>query len=278
MSMPTFDRPALKVLRKTLLSDEQFLELSNFFIEKMKEEELTKSSTEQFNLFFGQALGALATENVREVAERSKSPIEKMFLNLFILGAIKSRHLISVHTTFKDSIAEVTQFRRDLACFRELEAWFAEKKPCRTLDEFLDGELARGKMPEDERGYLHCLMFKYHYLPLADSFHMTIQPRFPTIKIDGKSMRPDIYFWIPARPDVNIIVECDGYQSHFSKDRFTHDRQRDRKLKSLGYEVLRFSGQEIHRDPVAASAELQDYLVDVSESVNGEVAADRASR
>lgn len=262
---PTFDRPALKVLRKTLLDDEQFLKAANSFVEKMKAEELTEPSEEQFNIFFGEALGALAAENAQEVAWRSKSPIEKMFLNAFVLGTIKSRHLVSVHTTFKDSAKEVAEFRRDLAHFRELEAWFAAKRPCETLGEFIDAEFARGKMQEGEQQYLHRLIFKYHYLPLEGSFHMSIQPRFPTIKIDGKSVRPDIYFWIPDRPDVNIVVECDGYQSHSSKDRFTNDRQRDRMLKSQGYDVLRFSGQEIHRDPPAASAELSRYLAAIED-------------
>lgn len=183
---PTFDRPALKVLRKKLLNDEQFLETANSFIEKMKAGQLTEPSEEQFNIFFGEALGALATENAQEVAQRSKSPIEKMFLNAFVLGTICSRQLISVHTTFKDSAEEVAEFRRDLACFRDLEAWFRANQPCGTLSEFIDAEFARGMMREDEQAHLHCLIFKYHYLPLASFFHMSIQPRFPAIKIDGK--------------------------------------------------------------------------------------------
>jgi hypothetical protein len=265
MMSPTFAQPALKALRKALLDDEQFREAANSFVQKMKAEQLTEPSEEQFNIFFGEALGALAAENVQEVARRSRSPIEKMFLNSFVLGAIKSQHLVSVHTTFKDSAQEVSEFRRDLVHFRELEAWFAANQPCATLGEFIDTEFSRGKMQEDEQLFLHRLLFKYRYLPLEGSFHMSIQPRFPTIKIDGKSIRPDIYFWIPNRPDINIVVECDGYQSHSSKERFTNDRQRDRMLKSLGYDVLRFSGQEISRDPPAASTELAKYLAAIED-------------
>lgn len=262
---PTFDQPALKVLRKALLDDEQFREAATSFIEKMKAKQVNEPAEEQFNIFFGEALGALATENVQEVARRSRSPIEKMFLNAFVLGAIKSKHLISVHTTFKDSAQEVAAFRRALVNFRELETWFDANQPCATLGEFIDAEFSREKMQEDEQVFLHRLIFKYRYLPLEGSFHMSIQPRFPTIKIDGKSIRPDIYFWVPDRPDINIIVECDGYQSHSSKERFTNDRQRDRMLKSLGYDVLRFSGQEIYRDPPAASAELGNYLAAIED-------------
>jgi len=121
-------------------------------------------------------------------------------------------------------------------------------------------EIERGKMAPEERSYLSRLIFKYHYLPLGDSFHLTIQPRFPTIKIEGKSIRPDIYFWVPNRPHINIVVECDGFDYHSDKVRFTNDRQRDRTLTSMGYEVLRFSGSEIFRNPFGVSAELGMHL------------------
>lgn len=120
-------------------------------------------------------------------------------------------------------------------------------------------------MDQDERIYLHRLVFKYRYLPLSGLFHMSIQPKFPAIRLSGRSIRPDIYFWIPDRPDVKIIVECDGYQYHSSKEKFTRDRQRDRKLNALGYTVLRFSGSEIHRDPPSVAGELMAHLVEISD-------------
>ena len=128
------------------------------------------------------------------------------------------------------------------------------------MHEFFDLEIQKGKMPPEERSYMERLVFKYHYLPLEDSFHMTLQSRFPNVKVEGKSIRPDIYFWVPSKPHINIIVECDGFDYHSDRDRFTNDRQRDRTLISLGYEVLRFSGSEIYRDPFKVSAELGMHL------------------
>jgi hypothetical protein len=263
--VPTLDRAALEALRETLLDNEQSLNLVNFFVKNMKAELLSEPSSDKFNLFFGEALGALAAENSCEIAKRSESPIEKIFLNSLMLCAIKSHHLLSVHSTYGDCVAEVEQLRSDLARFREFEAWFEANKPNKTIDEFLDAECARGKMGQDERIYLHRLVFKYRYLPLSSLFHMSIQPKFPAIRVNGRSIRPDIYFWIPDRPDIKIIVECDGYQYHSSKERFTGDRQRDRKLSALGYSVLRFSGSEIHRDPPAVAGELAERLAEISD-------------
>ena len=128
------------------------------------------------------------------------------------------------------------------------------------MEEFLEGEVSRGKLDQDGRDWMKILIFKYRYLPLADCYHMTIQPKFPSVQIAGKSIRPDIYFWVPNRPEIEIIVECDGFDYHSDKQRFTNDRQRDRALKALGYDVLRFSGSEIYADPAGTSGELAEHL------------------
>lgn len=104
---PTLDRMALEALRERLLNNEQSLNLVNFFVNEMKAELLSEPSSDKFNLFFGEALGALAAENSREISERSKSPIEKIFLNSLVLCAIKSHHLLSVHSTYSDCATEI---------------------------------------------------------------------------------------------------------------------------------------------------------------------------
>lgn len=100
----------------------------------------------------------------------------------------------------------------------------------------------------------------YEYLSLENRFHVILQPGLPDIRIDGKSVRSDFLFWVPADDSIRIIVECDGFQCHSDNTAFIRDRKRDRALKAAGYEVLRYSGTEIHNDPVAASMDLADYL------------------
>lgn len=94
--------------------------------------------------------------------------------------------------------------------------------------------------------------------PLRDSFHLALQPGF---KNGTKRMFADGVIWIPSRYNFRpIIIECDGYEFHSSKESFTSDRQRDRYFNSLNYEVLRYSGSELYADPVAGAKSLFERL------------------
>ncbi len=72
-----------------------------------------------------------------------------------------------------------------------------------------------------------------------------------------------------------LIIELYGYQFHQSKESFENDRKRDRLLRNRGYYILRFSGAEIHKDPVETSIELMKYL---DEEMPKEVVARISSR
>ena len=61
--------------------------------------------------------------------------------------------------------------------------------------------------------------------------------------------------------DKKIIVECDGHEFHQkSKQQVEKDNQRERDLKKLGYEVVRFSGSEIFKDAEKCVEDLLDIL------------------
>lgn len=51
-------------------------------------------------------------------------------------------------------------------------------------------------------------------------------------------------------PDERLIVEVDGYDFHASRAAFERDRRRDLVHREAGYEVLRFTGQQLKNDPV----------------------------
>lgn len=82
----------------------------------------------------------------------------------------------------------------------------------------------------------------YNLLDLSSAFHLSLQPKMKHIEIAGHTIRPDLPFWSPSRPDFRIVVECDGFDYHSDRDAFTRDRQRDRTLRQSGFEVVRFSG------------------------------------
>jgi hypothetical protein len=80
------------------------------------------------------------------------------------------------------------------------------------------------------------------------------------LTLSGKTIRPDLAMWFPADDSVRLLVECDGYQFHSSRDKFKSDRARDRELLELGYRVLRYSGSEIMDDPVTLAKSVLDLL------------------
>ena len=60
---------------------------------------------------------------------------------------------------------------------------------------------------------------------------------------------------------VHLIVECDGHDYHDrSKEQASRDRQRDRELKKLGYEVFRYTGADIWKDALKCAREAVQLL------------------
>ena len=54
-----------------------------------------------------------------------------------------------------------------------------------------------------------------------------------------------------------LIVECDGHDFHErTKEQAARDRSRDRAAQIAGATVLRFTGSEIHADPLACARQV----------------------
>ena len=57
-----------------------------------------------------------------------------------------------------------------------------------------------------------------------------------------------------------LVVECDGHEYHErTKEQAASDRSRDRKLTSLGFDVFRFTGSELWRDPWDCACQVHDW-------------------
>lgn len=247
-------------LGETIKDDEQFRRIASFFVSKAAEPE--EGDDSKFLEFYESALGAVTQESVEEIIRLSGSPIERMFLGSLLLGSIKwFPYGIVVHPIQKDTHKELAEFRDYLSKFFDFVEWYENKYGSYSgLDDYLDAQVVSGKMESSERKYIHRLVFRYLYLSLRDSWHLTLQPKFPDIIVGGKSIRPDILLWVPSDPSKRIIVECDGYQFHNEKNAFISDRARDRKTSGIGYTTLRFAGTEIYRDISGVAIELLNYL------------------
>ena len=46
-----------------------------------------------------------------------------------------------------------------------------------------------------------------------------------------------------------IVIECDGYDYHSSKEQMQYDYNRENNLKLSGYNVIRFTGSQIYSQP-----------------------------
>lgn len=247
-------------LGEAIKDDKQFRLLASFFVSKAVEPEMGYNLN--FLKFYESALGVVTDESVETIIHLSESPIERMFLGSLLLGSIKCfPYGIVVHQTHKNTHKELADFRIYLSKFFNFIEWYEKKNGSYDdLENYLSDQVISGKMESPEREYINRLVFRYLYLSLKDSWHMTLQPRFPDVIVDGKAIRPDMLLWIPSDPSKKIIVECDGYQYHKEKRLFISDRARDRKTARLGYITLRYSGTEIYRNTSGVATELLNYL------------------
>ena len=59
-----------------------------------------------------------------------------------------------------------------------------------------------------------------------------------------------------------LVVECDGHDFHErTKEQAAKDRSRDRALNSEGYDVFRFTGSELWRDPWGCAEQVYEWAV-----------------
>lgn len=88
--------------------------------------------------------------------------------------------------------------------------------------------------------------------------------------IDHHGVRATLATQIPIGPyraDIlieadgrKLVVECDGAAYHTSPDQIAHDKRRDRYCVANGLAVMRFSGDEIKRDPRGCAVQVGKWI------------------
>lgn len=56
-----------------------------------------------------------------------------------------------------------------------------------------------------------------------------------------------------------VIIECDGYEYHSSKEQMQYDYERENNLKLVGYDIIRFTGSQIYNNPFECAKTVYDY-------------------
>ena len=71
--------------------------------------------------------------------------------------------------------------------------------------------------------------------------------------------------------NIKVIIECDGYEFHHkNKVQVTHDNEREYNLKIAGYDVIRFSGSQIHNNPLECAEKAYEYIKTKIDNAIGE--------
>jgi hypothetical protein len=217
-------------------------------------------------------LESLYPQAVATVYRYAESEIEKLFLNSIILMFLYADPLGLIVTppyqNAKEFIKQYRQhFREMLTIDREAGTKTGSKDSgfLQLTAKLLNaGKITQQQCDEWERDYMFT-----HALGWYHAFHLSLQPQFPDIALNTRSLRPDLLVWRLDNDRFNVIVECDGYSYHSNDKAFTKDRQRDRLLQTEGFAVLRFSGSEIVRDPIKVSLDFFNYLQKAKSGISG---------
>ncbi len=205
--------------------------------------------------------------NIERIYSYAESEIEKIFLNSLNFTAFLHSSFLIVFTPKFDSASEAIAFFRNrddqiMSFLREFEKLSGKNG----TQEFIDWIDQLTDIPYVDKMTIKTHITMYDDLGLKDAYHVSVQAAFKDIKVAGKFIRPDMFLWIPSKPEFKLIVECDGFAYHSDKLSFSRDRSRDRLLQSKGFQVFRFSGPEIFNDPVGKAIELCNYLFEKREA------------
>ncbi len=207
-------------------------------------------------------------QGVDTIFAHAESEIEKIFLSSLLLRASIEKLFFFIFTEpLTSPFLQIEELRE--RCSIAINLIQSRRQVCigDVFQDFINYVYSL-EDTEDNKLVLIAFVLSYVALNFYEKFHISIQSTFPDIKVNGKSIRPDIFIWLPSNPSFKLIVECDGYAYHSDKRSFTNDRNRDRILQMKGFQVFRFSGQEIYHDPVQKSHELYDYLIGLQNNSN----------
>lgn len=262
------DRNPFRQYFDKLDKQEEFIPLLKQFIDKSISEQYsldteTDEDKISYSQFYEKFVEGVFLHNAENVFKYCQSPIEKTFLNSFMLLFLKNRMpCLFITHPFNDTENEITNYRnhyKSVDDFIESYKDVTGDKELTCFDERLQAKQKKGEFTEEqvEDILMYLRLIKTFEF---DSYHITPQAFFPNYKVDSKAIRADFYIWVPNDPSVKIIVECDGFQFHNSKTSFINDKKKDRLFQLNGYTVVRYSGSEIWKDPVEVSSDLFDIL------------------
>ncbi len=253
---------------------EKFQPLLNYFLDKSIKEQREKNGDGNFPTyadFYEKFVSGNSQRNTDYIYDNCESPIERIFLSSLMLAFIRNGFPCLHFTPPAKDVEENIKNTREthLGIMRFIESYKTATGDT-DLSNFQNALLKKkdeGKITDNdiEEINVHDNIIKHF---VWNSYHFTPQAGFPRIKVNNRSIRADLLIWVPGDEKVKIIVECDGYTYHNSKESFQQDRARDRQLQLNGYRVLRYAGSDINKDPIGISNQLFDLLDVIDEDAS----------
>jgi hypothetical protein len=242
----------------TWKEDFQNLDFMSWLADEFIEELFLKRREDEAAQKVRITMSAFARMNFETAFDFAESPIEKIFLSQVILSFFRNDPALLIVPYY-----HLTKFVEDMLWAGKLDADISRLAKEHNESWF---EIAERKLTRPD---LYNFIYHRNNLRLGrmDSVYMFPQFSFKNTSHLGDEYKPlegirvDIFFTKLNSEKYKLVVECDGYEWHKSKDSFIRDRKRDRALKAAGYDVFRFSGTEIIRDPISCGSELHKYIM-----------------
>lgn len=256
--------PDRREFSEALLKDEMVPSVIDAFATATTKQAVADGASEFEADFLGFWARRSCTFGFEMVKQHAESPLERVFLLALMLGFMKWEPMgLNAMPTVKDDAQEaIDEYRSDhevaLQAMANYRSETGETHLMGMVDRLQKDEKLRSEIGSPDILIRHIFEEMFQ---TWDRFHLLLQPRFTTLRVDGRSMRADALVWVPADPSFRVVFELDGYDYHSDKQAFTKDRRRDRILASAGYRVVRFSGQEVFEDPISTASEAYTYLV-----------------
>lgn len=94
-----------------------------------------------------------------------------------------------------------------------------------------------------------------------ESRHYSLHPQF-SIEVGSRTYIADFYVEFDnCNCDLKLTIECDGHDFHEkTKEQVSHDNERQLAIKSAGYDVIRFSGSQIVKNPLKCALDAIKYI------------------
>lgn len=253
--------PVVIATREGVQDQDKFKEMCAIAVAYAEAEAMQTMPQRSYPQSLRLTLEILYHQNSNTVFSHSESPIETIFLNTLALCFIRNSLPLVMVPSVPDILSYTKEIDKLIPQIHALAKWYKEQgHEGGDVVTYLAGEVRKKAMTKQERACLMRCLTTYEWLMLDGAYHLAVQANLPSIKVNGKGIRVDLFFWIPGKDNFKLVVECDGFKYHSNQDAFVRDRKRDRALQDEHFQVRRYPGSEIWNDPAGAANDLFKYL------------------